>query len=92
MGVFPNKPMVKLKKSMDSFSHTGKYHRNQNTYSTMDAVYAFAYALKEWHRRLCGQMKGVCTAMKEANPEDLMLQGYLKNVTFKGMYKYCYIL
>ncbi|XP_052228969.1 metabotropic glutamate receptor-like [Dreissena polymorpha] len=64
-------------------SEKGKYQRNQNTYSTMDAVYAFAYALKEWHRRLCGQMKGVCTAMKEAKPEDLMLQGYLKNVTFK---------
>ncbi|KAH3780002.1 hypothetical protein DPMN_157811 [Dreissena polymorpha] len=61
----------------------GKYQRNQNTYATMDAVYAFAYALKEWHRSLCGQMKVVCPAMNEAKPEDLRLQGYLKNVTFK---------
>ncbi|XP_052759954.1 metabotropic glutamate receptor 3-like [Mya arenaria] len=61
----------------------GTYNRNLNTYAVMDAVYAFAYALKAWHEGVCGTIDNtICYELQEAKAEDLMTKGYLKNVSF----------
>ena len=62
---------------------TGTYDPNLNTYAVMDAVFAFAYALKTWHKAVCPNDLNVCKKLRDANTEELM--PYLLNVTFKGM-------
>ena len=47
-----------------------------------DAVYAFAYALHNLHRDLCGDFVGVCKAMEHVDGDHLT--EYLKRVSFKG--------
>jgi hypothetical protein len=54
-----------------------------NTYAVMDAVYAFAHALRDLHTVLCGKdKKNICPELKSIEAEKLM--PYLKNVIFTG--------
>ncbi|GFT71372.1 metabotropic glutamate receptor 1 [Nephila pilipes] len=48
-----------------------------------DSVLAFAYAIKAMHADLCGDVPGVCKAMKHLNGTTLL--SYLKNVSFEGL-------
>ncbi|XP_060651780.1 LOW QUALITY PROTEIN: metabotropic glutamate receptor 2 [Drosophila nasuta] len=48
-----------------------------------DAVMAFAYALRDMHRDLCGGRPSLCDAMKPTKGADLLK--YLRKVEFKGL-------
>ncbi|XP_064552117.1 metabotropic glutamate receptor 2 isoform X1 [Drosophila montana] len=48
-----------------------------------DAVMAFAYALRDMHRDLCGGRPSLCDAMKPTKGADLLK--YLRKVQFKGL-------
>lgn len=48
----------------------------------MDSVYAFAYALLEWHKKYCGSKHGLCDEMNEAKVEQLI--DYLLAANFTG--------
>ncbi|XP_046678588.1 metabotropic glutamate receptor isoform X1 [Homalodisca vitripennis] len=48
-----------------------------------DAVMAFAVALRDMHRELCGGRRGLCTDMKPTKGLDLLR--YLHKVTFTGL-------
>lgn len=61
----------------------GIYRKYKNTYGIMDAVYAFAYALKSLHYDYCGETHTVCPAM--ANIEADNLWPYLLNVSFRDV-------
>lgn len=61
---------------------TGTYKKNVNTYSVYDCVYAFGYAIRDWHRDLCGETRHVCDALMKANAVDLMK--YFPNISFTG--------
>ncbi|KAL4221390.1 hypothetical protein ACF0H5_019648 [Mactra antiquata] len=62
---------------------SGAYVKNKNTYAVMDAVYAFAHALKALHNDKCGYEKGVCEAMENIYAEQL--KPYLLQVNFTGI-------
>lgn len=47
-----------------------------------DAVMAFAYALKDMHKHLCGGRPSLCDAMKPTKGADLLK--YLRQVKFQG--------
>ncbi|XP_065367010.1 metabotropic glutamate receptor 2-like [Calliphora vicina] len=48
-----------------------------------DAVMAFAYALRDMHRDLCGGQPSLCDAMKPTKGADLLK--YLRKVQFQGL-------
>ncbi|KAM7342468.1 mangetout [Cochliomyia hominivorax] len=48
-----------------------------------DAVMAFAYALRDMHRDLCGGRPSLCDAMKPTKGADLLK--YLRKVQFQGL-------
>uniref|UniRef100_A0A1A9ZPG3 G-protein coupled receptors family 3 profile domain-containing protein n=1 Tax=Glossina pallidipes TaxID=7398 RepID=A0A1A9ZPG3_GLOPL len=48
-----------------------------------DAVMAFAYALRDMHRDLCGGRPSLCEAMKPTKGGDLLK--YLRKVQFEGL-------
>ncbi|XP_055853496.1 metabotropic glutamate receptor 2 isoform X2 [Episyrphus balteatus] len=48
-----------------------------------DAVMAFAYALRDMHRDLCGGRPSLCEAMKPTKGADLLK--YLRKVQFQGL-------
>ncbi|XP_054739589.1 metabotropic glutamate receptor 2 [Anastrepha obliqua] len=48
-----------------------------------DAVMAFAYALRDMHRDLCGGQPSLCDAMKPTKGADLLK--YLRKVEFQGL-------
>uniref|UniRef100_A0A1B0AKZ4 Receptor ligand binding region domain-containing protein n=1 Tax=Glossina palpalis gambiensis TaxID=67801 RepID=A0A1B0AKZ4_9MUSC len=50
-----------------------------------DAVMAFAYALRDMHRDLCGGRPSLCEAMKPTKGGDLLK--YLRKVQFEGKTK-----
>lgn len=53
-----------------------------------DAVYAFARALDNMHKELCGGRRGMCAQMEKINGEKL-LNNYLKNLSFDSKYSHC---
>uniref|UniRef100_T1IJD5 G-protein coupled receptors family 3 profile domain-containing protein n=1 Tax=Strigamia maritima TaxID=126957 RepID=T1IJD5_STRMM len=58
------------------------YHQQWYLHFIRDAVYAFAYALKNMHTNFCKGKRGLCRALEERiEKHDLKL--YLQNVTFK---------
>lgn len=59
----------------------GTYDKNTNTYPVMEAVYAFAYAIKKWHSELCNET-GLCDAMNAADISNLTQ--FLESVNFTG--------
>ena len=60
-----------------------KMKKNMNTYAVMDAVYAFAYALRDLHTAKCGNKDmNHCTKSLLQDGQDLMT--YLKEVKFNG--------
>ena len=50
----------------------------------MDAVFAFAHALKDMHQDYCGGRPGLCQKMKQRDVGSLLR--FLKNVSFQGMH------
>lgn len=58
----------------------GTYSRHYNAYSTMDAVFVFAYALKDLHQDKCQGRPGICEELKNITGHQLL--EYMKNVTF----------
>ncbi|CAH1407468.1 unnamed protein product [Nezara viridula] len=48
-----------------------------------DAVMAFAVALQNMHRDLCGNFKGICSKMNPTKGPELLR--YLRNVSFEGL-------
>lgn len=62
----------------------GTYQKNLNSYAVMDAVYAFAHALRAWHTHLCPGTKKLCDKLKDAQVDQIM--GYLKKVNFTGKF------
>ena len=54
-----------------------------------NAVYAFVYALDEFHRKICAGRSGVCEKLKEmAGTTQLASQlfHHLRNISFMGKY------
>ncbi|XP_045162922.2 metabotropic glutamate receptor 6-like isoform X2 [Mercenaria mercenaria] len=72
----------KVCKGMGYVSKDDAYRKNNNTYAVMDAVFAFAHALKSLHKAKC-QGKGMCTDLVLTKTEELM--PYLKKVNFTGL-------
>ncbi|XP_028399442.1 metabotropic glutamate receptor 3-like isoform X2 [Dendronephthya gigantea] len=50
---------------------------------TIDAVYAYAYALRKIRTSMCGSPRIFCDAMKEISGENLL--NVLKNITFESI-------
>lgn len=65
-----------------SISTSSGYRQQTYLHFVRDAAYAFAYAVRDMHRDKCGEVHGICKAMKEVL-DGRQLKRYLSNVTFK---------
>ncbi|GFT71368.1 metabotropic glutamate receptor 7 [Nephila pilipes] len=80
----PSNTFVKKECSGDEVLSTVKgLEMDKELMFVSDSVLAFAYAIKAMHADLCGDVPGVCKAMKHLN--GTMLLNYLKNVSFTGL-------
>lgn len=65
-------------------SRENGYEAERQLQFVSDAVLAFAYALKAMHKHICHGIRGLCPKMQPI--DGFTLLGYLKNVSFKGIY------